>query len=64
MSLCDGIIIKTDRIVISVTLRKEMHTKIHTGHLGIEKFANRAKQLMYWPGMYAQIEENGEFMFI
>lgn len=57
LSLCDGIIMKTDRIVIPVTLRKEMLTKIHTGHLGIEKCRNRAKQVMYWPGMYAQIEE-------
>lgn len=57
LSLCDGIIMKTDCIVIPVTLRKEMLTKIHTGHLGIEKCRNRAKQVMYWPGMYAQIEE-------
>jgi hypothetical protein len=57
MSLCDGIIMKTDRIVILSTLRKEMLSKIHTGHLGIEKCRNRAKQVMYWPGMNAQIEE-------
>lgn len=57
LSLCDEIIIKTHRIVIPVTLRKEVLTKIHTGHLGIEKCQNRAKQVMYWPGMYAQIEE-------
>lgn len=48
---------KTDRIVIPVTLRKEMLTKIHTGHRGIEKCRNRAKQVMYWPGIYAQMEE-------
>lgn len=48
---------KTDRIVIPVTLRKEMLTKIHTGHRGIEKCRNRAKQVVYWPGIYAQMEE-------
>jgi hypothetical protein len=57
MSLCDGIIMKTDCIVIPSTLRKEMLTKIHTGHLGIEKCRNWAKQVMYWPEMNVQIKE-------
>ena len=30
---------------------------LHTGHLGLEKCLNRAKQSMYWPGLYEELKE-------
>ena len=30
---------------------------LHTGHLGLEKCLNRAKQSMYWPGLYEELKD-------
>ncbi|XP_062610112.1 uncharacterized protein LOC134271904 [Saccostrea cucullata] len=57
LSYADGLILKGTKIVIPNSLRKEMLQKIHTGHLGIEKCRQRARQIMYWPGMNQSIEE-------
>ena len=32
-------------------MRNEMLTLIHSSHLGIEKCQQRAKDVIYWPGM-------------
>lgn len=37
-------------------LRAEMLTHIHAGHLGIEKCNQRARDVLFWPGMGKQIE--------
>lgn len=33
-----------------------MFERIHAGHLGVEKSKNRARDLLFWPGMGKQIE--------
>ena len=30
---------------------------LHTGHLGLEKCLNRAKQSMYWPSLYEELKD-------
>ncbi|KAK3107076.1 hypothetical protein FSP39_006459 [Pinctada imbricata] len=57
LSCKDGLILKGDRIVIPKALRKEMLYKIHEGHLGIEKCRQRARQVMFWPGINQAISE-------
>ena len=44
-----------DRVVIPASMRKEMKERIHTGHLGINSCIRRARDVMYWPGMSAEI---------
>ena len=34
-----------------------MLVKLHESHFGVEKTRNLAKDIMYWPGMSAQIED-------
>ena len=38
-------------------MRQEMLTKIHTGHMGIQKSKERARDVVYWPGMSKEIEK-------
>lgn len=57
LSVIDGIVMKGEQIVIPPSLRKEMLQKIHMGHLGIEKCRQRARDVIFWPGMSAQIAD-------
>jgi hypothetical protein len=57
LSLVDNIIFRGSRIIMPKALQREMLEKIHTGHKGIEKSKQRARQLMYWPGIGKEIEE-------
>ncbi|XP_060085903.1 uncharacterized protein K02A2.6-like [Ylistrum balloti] len=56
LSISDGIIFKGMRIVIPPSLRSYMLDLIHESHLGIVKCKQRAREVMYWPGMSAEIE--------
>ena len=57
LSIIDGMIFKADKVVIPPSLRKEMLSRIHEGHLGMEKCKIRGRRLMFWPGMNSQIEQ-------
>ena len=57
LSVMDGVIFKGMRIVIPPTLRPHMLSLIHQSHLGIVKCKQRAREVMYWPGMSSQIEQ-------
>ena len=39
------------------TLCKETIQLLHTGHPRLEKYLNRAKQSMYWPGLYDELKD-------
>ena len=47
----DGLLLKGTCIIVTQTLHKEMIQLLHTGHLGLKKCLNRAKQSMYWPSL-------------
>ena len=53
----NGILLKGERVIIPTCLRPEMLQIIHSSHLGIEKCKRRARDVLYWPGMSAQIED-------
>ena len=55
MTIEDGIILRSERIVVPSSLRYEMKTKIHTGHMGINSCLRRARTYLYWPGMSSEI---------
>ena len=46
-----------ERIVVPTTLRAEMKSLIHQGHLGIENCKKRARQSLFWPLMNSEIED-------
>ncbi len=57
LTVSDKLILKGEHIVMPPTLRAEMLTKIHLGHMGMEKCKDRARDVMFWPGMCAQIDQ-------
>ena len=57
-SIVDGILMRGSRIVIPKSLQKELLERIHTsGHQGINKCRERARQSVWWPGLSTQLEE-------
>ena len=57
LSIINGIIFKSDRVVIPKKLRSEMLKKLHIPHMGIEKTKLRARESMFWSGVNREIED-------
>ena len=56
LSVVGNIIVKGERIVIPKALRAECLRSIHCSHLGIEKTKQRAREVIFWPGLNQDIE--------
>ena len=56
LAVTDGIVYKGMRIVVPPTMRNHMLGLIHQSHLGMVKSKQRAREVLYWPGMSAEIE--------
>ncbi|XP_062704473.1 uncharacterized protein K02A2.6-like [Aedes albopictus] len=57
MAVYDGLIFKSNQVLIPQPLRKAMLAKIHSGHAGIQSCIRRAKQVVFWIGMGSDIQE-------
>jgi hypothetical protein len=57
LSVKDGLLMKDSRIVIPENLRQEIMQQIHSGHQGLVKCKERARQSVWWPGITKDIEE-------
>ena len=53
----NGLLLKSTRIIIPKVMRDWFPNELHTGHLGITKCIELAKQTMYWPGINNDIEQ-------
>jgi hypothetical protein len=49
LSVEDSLIFRGQKVIIPHNLRQEMLTQVHTGHLGVTKTIERAKDNMFWP---------------
>ena len=56
LSVHDGLLLKGQRIIIPHTLRTNILHQLHHAHLGIDKTKMRARMIVYWPKMNADIE--------
>lgn len=56
LSVVEGILFKGSKVVIPRSLRPEILKRVHEGHLGISKCKARARLLVFWPGLNADIE--------
>lgn len=53
LSAQDGLIYKSNRVVIPKVLRPEMLSRIHSSHLGTEACLRKARDAVLWPNMSA-----------
>lgn len=60
LTVPDDILLKGDRLIISVTLQKEILTKIQDGHQGMTKCHARAQHSVWWPGISSHICQMAE----
>ena len=56
LTVIDGIIFKGTKIFIPKALREMMLEKLHIDHLGEEKTQQRARGILFWPGMTMDIQ--------
>ena len=57
LSEADGILLKGEKLIIPQNLRGSMLDRIHMGHMGVTKCSQRAREVMFWPGMNKAIEQ-------
>ena len=57
LSVQDGILFKSNRVVIPASLRQHIIQKVHSSYMGIEGSLRRAREAYYWPLMNAQIRD-------
>ena len=57
VTTADGLLFKGTRLIVPKLLRPEMLRQIHKSHLGIAKCRQRAKEVLFWPGMSVEIEQ-------
>lgn len=56
LSCSSGLLFKSAKLIVPNQMRQEMLSKIHESHLGVVKCKERARDVLYWPGMSTQIE--------
>ena len=57
LSVVDGVLLKGQRVVVPGSMKTQMLTLFHEGHLGIEKCKRRARDILYWPNMNKDVYE-------
>ena len=57
LSSHEGLLLKGNRIIVPSSMRSEIKTLIHVGHLGIEKCINRARSSVFWPNINKEITD-------
>ena len=55
LTIQNGILFKGMKMVIPQALRHEMIKRTHSSHLGIEASLRKARNVIYWPGLNAEI---------
>ena len=53
----DGLLCKGTRLIAPKVMRPEMLRQIHKSHLGIAKCRQRAREVLFWPGMSLDVEQ-------
>ena len=57
LSVCDGIVIRGERVVVPKSLRRDMLYRLHYAHSGVVSAFLLARECIYWPGMSGEIKQ-------
>ena len=57
LSEAAGVLLKGERLIIPSCLQQDILQPIHMGHMGITKCTQRAREVVFWPGMNKEITE-------
>ena len=57
MGIYNGVVFRGSRICIPNQLRRETLNILHSSHMGMVYTKQRAREVVFWPGMNAHIEE-------
>ena len=53
---CDGVIMYKDRVVMPPSLRQSASESLHAAHQSVSTMEQRARDIIFWPGMTADIQ--------
>ena len=56
-SLCDNVLLYSERVVIPKTLQRRILHNFHTGHLGINRMKSLMRSYVFWPGMDSDVTD-------
>ncbi|CAG2223901.1 unnamed protein product [Mytilus edulis] len=56
LTIQNGLIFKSDRVVVPNSARADLTEKAHSSHIGIQGCLRRARECLYWPNMNSDIE--------
>ena len=56
LSILDGLVLKGTRIIVPKVCHEEVLSKLHEGHFSVERTKLRARDSVYWPLMYKEID--------
>ncbi len=51
INYASGLLFRNAKLIVLNHLRQEKLNKIHESHLGIVKCKERARDILYWPGI-------------
>ena len=57
VATADGHLFKGTRLIAPKVMRPEMLRQIHKIHLGIVKYRQRAREVLFWPGMSLNVKQ-------
>ena len=60
LNIQNGLLLQGSRIVIPRSMQNDILEKIHSGHQGITRCTDRAKQTVWWPSIERQVREKIE----
>ncbi|XP_040071687.1 uncharacterized protein K02A2.6-like [Ixodes scapularis] len=52
----DGLVLRSNKLVIPTAIRQKIINLLHAAHAGKEKMKRRARDILFWPGINAEIE--------
>ena len=60
ISLHNGILFKNQRVIVPKAMRPEILSRIHSSHQGVASCLRKARDIVFWSGMSAEIKDQVE----